>query len=165
MRSEKKMHLSSEDVGRLYAAYMNEIGNELAIESGEEPIDDGNPSVEEVLMPKLTEIFKIREAVTPDKLHDPQDFVAKLREVAAEASSEAAAMSQFLETVDGNPEFNLGKSGPALRAALDKLTEAGKALADIVSPVEQALLQKEREEESAKNAPPSYGSGATFKKI
>lgn len=115
-------------------------------------------------MPKLTEIFRIREAVTPDQLHDPQDFVAKLREVAAEASSESAALAQFLETVDGNPEFNLGKSAGLLKDALDRLTAIGQELAELVNPIERALLQKEQDEDTAKSAGPTAPT-TTFKKI
>lgn len=115
-------------------------------------------------MARLRDVFKLHEDVAPEKLHDPQDFVAKLREVAAEASSESAGLCQFLDTVDGNPEFNLGSHGEALKDALNKLTTVGKELAQLVAPVEQALLNKEKAEDEAKQAQKA-GPGTTFKKV
>jgi hypothetical protein len=117
-------------------------------------------------MSKLRDVFKLREAVAPEKLHDPQDFVAKLREVAAETTSQSAGLCQFLDTVDGNPEFNLGAHGEALKDALNKLTTVGKELADLVAPVEQALTKKEQAEDEAKaGKSASKGPGTTFKKV
>lgn len=107
----------------------------------------------------------LAEALNPGQLHDPKDFVAKLRELQAETASNCAALQQFVEAHKGDPEW-AGIQTDELTDELGKLSEAAANLAQYVGPVEQALLKKDQAEEEAEAAQKGpTGTGATFKKV
>lgn len=108
---------------------------------------------------------RLNEAINPGQLHDPKDFVQKLRELSAETASNCAALEQFVESHKGDPEWqSLGTD--ELTEALGKLSESANDLAQWVGPIEKALNQKEQQEEmhAQKESGPGYGGGALFKK-
>lgn len=107
----------------------------------------------------------LKEAINPGQLHDPKDFVSKLRELSAEVSSQCAMLEQFVEAHKGDPEWK-GVQADYLVNTLQSMTKNGESLAKWVGKVEPMLLKQEQQEEMAaqKESAPGYGGGSLFSK-
>jgi hypothetical protein len=108
---------------------------------------------------------RLDESINPGQLHDPKDFVQKLRELSAETSSTCAMLEQFVEAHKGDPEWR-GIQADYLVSTLQNMAKNGESLAKWVGKVEARLVQQEEQEEIAaqKESAPSYGGGKLFKK-
>ena len=97
-------------------------------------------------MPKLSEVFKLREDLDIKKLHEPQDFAVESEEFAVEVNAQLKMLTHFAQ------DKGLKNLEAAIVAAQEKFTALEQALA--------ACEGQMGAEERLESAPPT-----TFKKI